>query len=519
MRIDNHSLLQFDEPYLDSLAEQQVRALALELLLDLKEAREQLNQNSSNSSRPPGSEAPWVSDNEPEQDSDESQDLPSEQVDAEPNEEEESADLEGGSSGKEPPEEKRKAGRQKGSKGYGRTQELPITATVEHTAGRCAGCGREAPGGLVDQVAWTGYSTIDIETGEAASPGLVVANTQHLDYDLVCSCGHHTREEPYRAPKEELWEEVGLTHWRLVGPMLCAMILALTYRSRMSRQRVREFLLDWLGIQLSVGTLQRCIEESARAASRVEDQLVEAIVSSQLLKADETPHKERGHALWLWVFVCRSTVLYFIGSRSKEIVCNLLDEAFRGWLMSDGYACYRHFKLRLRCWAHLRRKARGLEESLDAQAQTFGIYTGELLDTLMEAVYEAREGVISDLEPAWRQILADFRAECERMKSCSHKKARRLAVEFLNDWEAIFNVLHHPNLPLTNNEAEQILRHWVILRRITHGTRSEIGSRAFALLASVIDTCRRREVSPWRFLAEVIAAARKGRPAPLLPET
>jgi hypothetical protein len=66
-------------------------------------------------------------------------------------------------------------------------------------------------------------------------------------------------------------------------------------------------------------------------------------------------------------------------------------------------------------------------------------------------------------------------------------------------------VLHYPWLPLTNNEAEQALRHWVIARRIRYGTRNEQGSRAFALLASVIETTRKRRLSPWSYLATVIA--------------
>ena len=62
-----------------------------------------------------------------------------------------------------------------------------------------------------------------------------------------------------------------------------------------------------------------------------------------------------------------------------------------------------------------------------------------------------------------------------------------------------------------------MLRHWVILRRITQGTRTEQGSRAFALLASVIETCRRRAASPLRYLQEVIALRRQGLDVPELP--
>ena len=92
-----------------------------------------------------------------------------------------------------------------------------------------------------------------------------------------------------------------------------------------------------------------------------------------------------------------------------------------------------------------------------------------------------------------------------------------MAREFLNDWEAIWIVVAHPHLPLTNNEAERALRHWVIARRISQGTRTEQGSRVVALLASVIDTCRKRNILPWPYLAQVVAERRKGNPAPPLP--
>jgi transposase len=83
--------------------------------------------------------------------------------------------------------------------------------------------------------------------------------------------------------------------------------------------------------------------------------------------------------------------------------------------------------------------------------------------------------------------------------------------------EAVWMVLSHPCLPLTNNEAERALRHWVILRRISQGTRTPDGSRVLGLLTSVIETCRKRNHLPWPFLAQVIAARRKGQPVPPLP--
>ena len=44
---------------------------------------------------------------------------------------------------------------------------------------------------------------------------------------------------------------VELSEWRLVGPGLAAPIVALSYRFRLSRARVREFLSEWLSLDLS----------------------------------------------------------------------------------------------------------------------------------------------------------------------------------------------------------------------------------------------------------------------------
>ncbi|MCB1792996.1 MAG: transposase [Candidatus Competibacteraceae bacterium] len=35
-------------------------------------------------------------------------------------------------------------------------------------------------------------------------------------------------------------------------------------------------------------------------------------------------------------------------------------------------------------------------------------------------------------------------------------------------------MLQHPALPPTNNDAERALRHWVILRKLRLGTRTEV---------------------------------------------
>jgi len=157
--------------------------------------------------------------------------------------------------------------------------------------------------------------------------------------------------------------------------------------------------------------------------------------------------------------------------------------------------------------------------NLEPIVQDFGRKSLVLFDDLIESIKEARERPPDEkLSLKHKQQLSDYKQLCEKMLNHEHEKARALAVEMLNDWDVIFIVLDHPHLPLTNNEAERALRHWVIMRRITFGTRTREGSKVFAILASVIETCRLRQQSPWKYLAEVISNRRRaGLPVPRLP--
>lgn len=522
MTLSDHSLRQIDEESIESLSEDALRALAVKLLKDLKEARERLNRNSRNSSVPPGSEAPWEKgskdwgddedDNTDAEEMSESDcDFSEEDHQAQPQEPSQTQAAE-----KSTPA--RKPGKQPGAQGFGRVENIPLHGHEHHHPDSCALCGQAF--GARTGTAYMAFDQLDIQWGDANRPGIAVFNTRHVYYQIDCPCGHTTREEPCRQPQDAFVEGVELSQWRLVGPGLSALIVCLFYRTRLSRQHIREFLHDWLGITLSVGTINKVIHESGRAALPVEGELVDELRQSLLAHVDETSWHEKMQLLWLWVFVSASVIVYWIAHRTEELIITVFGEqGYKGWLMSDGYKVYRQFLKRLRCWAHLLRKARGLAESFDKPTQAFGRNTLELLHTLMDAVKDAREKPPDQpLSQLYQEQLDDYRSTCERIAaSAPTKTARTLAVEMLSDWEVIFTILDHPHLPLTNNAAERALRHCVILRRISHGTKTHQGSRIFAILASVIETCRLRRRSPWRYLEAVIAAGRAGLPVPPLP--
>ena len=59
MKLSDHDLRQIDTEYLGRLSHAQLLHVSAQLLADLKAARDRANQTPDNSSRPPGSFAPW----------------------------------------------------------------------------------------------------------------------------------------------------------------------------------------------------------------------------------------------------------------------------------------------------------------------------------------------------------------------------------------------------------------------------------------------------------------------------
>jgi transposase len=513
MIFSDNDLLQMDDAFIDSLSLNESKVVFKKVLMDLKKAREKLNQNPTNSSVPPSTRKPWekgvtIEDGLDTDDCDELDEVL--EIDNTP---EQKDNQNGTRKDKSKNNKVGKPGQREGAAGHGRKLELKVTEEKAHYPEECAICSKI----LIHQhfTAWTAYYVVDLDLNNSALLGLQLTHVKHIYYDGKCECGHVTRKEPGRCEDDEEWT-VSLTEWRLVGPTMVSFIVCLSKNHRMSLAKISEFLKDWLGLSLCKATINQCLHEAGRAVSPLEEGILSDIIDSALIHADETSWHEGKTFLWLWIFSSQYSSLFYIKSREKE-VANLILKDFKGWLMSDGYLAYRFYGKRLRCWAHLIRKAKGLEDSLTVEANNFGKYINKLFDDLIKAIYEARDNKVKNIEGEFLERLNKFEKYCYRRYDSPHEKTKALAREFLNDWASIWRVLSNVDLPITNNVAETSLRHWVINRKITYGTRTEQGSRVVALLASVIETCRKRNVPPWIYLASVMTERRKGNDAPPLP--
>jgi transposase len=285
----------------------------------------------------------------------------------------------------------------------------------------------------------------------AASPqllGLYLEVTRTYLMQRTCGCAHITRAVAERAQEDVQWTGVHITEQRLLGPRLAAMVVYLSLRMRLPRRKVQELLRELFGLELSPALIDQTIKQTARSVEPLQPELVRQLHEAVLAHADETSWPERQLRLWLWVFCCSHTVLYVIGMRAKDMFDNVLGETFKGIVMTDGYQAYRSTANRLRCWAHLQRKLRGVAESTDTQAALGGQAMLELFGSLMQGVFEVRSKLKAmptgiQQEPPTLPMMTsakqvqELKTLCEKHRDAKHEALRVIARELLHDWEVV----------------------------------------------------------------------------------
>ncbi len=213
-------------------------------------------------------------------------------------------------------------GKRPGMPGHWRRQPIVVNRQVEHVPMVCEACqaalGAEWKGRHV-----SAHHVFELDRGEM---GLQVTASKHSYFAAGCACGHETVASPgagLRSQIEGRKRDLQLSERCLVGPTLATFIAALALRFRLSRLKVQEFLLDWLGLELGVATINRCIHEFGRASEPVVEELIEEVRAAKVVHLDETPWYQQGTLLWLWVAVTvnTSSSLFHVGGPHAQVEC------------------------------------------------------------------------------------------------------------------------------------------------------------------------------------------------------
>ncbi len=142
------------------------------------------------------------------------------------------------------------------------------------------------------------------------------------------------------------------------GPRLHAALSVLTGAYRLSKRQVVQLGSDLLGLTISVGMIAKLERITADVLERPVAELAEAVKAAEAANIDETGWREAHLKAWLWVVVTSVGVVFRIArSRAGAVAADLLGEEPKPIVISDRFPGYEWIELKSRqvCWAHLRR--------------------------------------------------------------------------------------------------------------------------------------------------------------------
>ncbi len=406
---------------------------------------------------------------------------------------------------------KRKPGAQPGHAGHHRrlvpiAQVSAIEVRLPTQCGHCGGKLPQEPGKVTTQGEPRRHQVTEV-------PPIKAHTIEYQFPSVVCDhCGEATRT----APTKEIAGQF--------GPQLTGLIAYLTVVCRMPRRVVEGLLGQVLGIEISLGSTQKCWEEASQAVAGVCQELEQRLKDEPVLNVDETGWRTNGDKRFLWAFVAARYVVYTLAAtRGSEVLIRHLGAVFQGILCSDRFSAYLkyHSGKAQFCWAHLKRNLLGVVEFTKSSAvEQFCRDALAEHARLFRLWHKFRIGKIDRSQVLLRSIPIQKRivALAQRHLESPNREVRNLAMAMFAHNERLFTFLEHEGVEPTNNSAERALRTGVQWRKICFGNRSTNGELATARLLTVAETCELQRLNILVYLSTAIACHRKCQPTlSLLP--
>jgi transposase len=339
-------------------------------------------------------------------------------------------------------------------------------------------------------------------------PPIQARTIEYQCHRVICpKCGQSTRAQ---VPEE------ATGHF---GPQLTALIAYLTVVCRMPRRVVEALLGQVLGIDISLGSTQKCWEEASQAVAAPCQELEQQLKEEPVLNVDETGWRTNGDKRFLWAFVAARYVVYTVAAtRSSEVLIRLLGAVFRGVLCSDRFSAYLkyHSGKAQFCWAHLKRNLLGIVEFTKSSAvERFCRDALAQHARLFRLWHKFRGGQIDRNQLLLRSLPIQkhlFELAQGHLNS-PHREVRNLATALFEHNDRLFTFLEQEGVEPTNNSVERALRTGVQWRKICFGNRSANGELATARLLTVAETCDLQRRNILAYLSAAIVCHRSRRQA------
>lgn len=280
----------------------------------------------------------------------------------------------------------------------------------------------------------------------------------------------------------------------ILGENIKQFVCYLNIIMRLSFEQIRCFLKDTANFHLSDGEITACLDEQAEKLLPEKDRLMQKIRSSPGSHYDETGWNTRGgQGNYAWIKRPTEGVeaVFLMGrSRGKGNAQELQGETDDQVGISDDYGAYTNmFEKHQLCMAHPNRKLRDLTQSttlsvtsLAACIQTYGVFKILYADLEKTLATEYNKELWLQRREIFIRRLKEIAVPAEN----DPQKLKAIKAGLKRNVEKYFTCLTQPGIPADNNKAERGLRHIVLKRKISYGSKSQKGAETIGILCSTL---------------------------------
>jgi len=169
------------------------------------------------------------------------------------------------------------------------------------------------------------------------------------------------------------------------------------------------------------------------------------------------------------------------------------------------------------CWAHLKRDIKKISERSgepgrlgDQMLSTFYriySYWNKFQDNIIDREY---------LIKATKILRKNFKVVLNKATTCGHKATENTCKNIYKLLDSLWPFIFIENIEPTNNIAERQIREYVIKRKLSHGSRSERGTRFLEMIYSIVHTCKQKSIKTLEFIEECVYNNFSNKSPPLL---
>ena len=371
----------------------------------------------------------------------------------------------------------RSSGGQKGHPGQTLQKSNRPDNIVVHTVEECGNCLAS-----LQAVAAAGFSdrqVFDI-------PPLKIHVTEHRAEFKIC---------PDCAAKTEALFPKGVGQPVQYGPNIKAIIVYLLHYQLVPYERLRELVNDLFGATFSEGTIANVVSACSDNLTDFDNRVVDLLSQSKVAHFDESGVRVKKILHWLHTSGTDKLTHYLIHPKrgGEAIDCANILPRFTGRAVHDHWKPYFKYDcLHALCNAHHLRELKGISENT---GQIWPGLMSQLLCEIKKAVEsrELHQDEISGFEQKYAEVVrAGFQEIYSKTTAGQSNDAKNLLYRLILFEEETLAFMHDRNVPFDNNLAERDIRMIKVKQKISGCFRSLEGAQDFAKIRSYISTTKKQ---------------------------